>query len=96
MNSNIPVVGTALMPQLDFLQHKDEFVGRHVGPDSAQIRVMLQELGIASLESLIDATVPAAIAFAQPLALPPPMTEADALFKLKSMLAGDKPARSYF
>ena len=95
MNSNIPVVGTALLPQLDFLQHKDEFVGRHVGPDSAQIRVMLQELGLASLESLIDATVPAAIAFAQPLALPPPMTEADALFKLKSMLAGDKPARSY-
>ena len=48
------------------------FVARHVGPDSAQIARMLQAVGAASLDSLIDATVPENIRRREPLDLPAP------------------------
>ncbi|MES2626890.1 MAG: aminomethyl-transferring glycine dehydrogenase [Pseudomonadota bacterium] len=95
MNSQIPVAVATLLPRLCTLQHKDEFTTRHVGPDAAQTGVMLQQLGLKSLEDLIAATVPAAIALGRPLDLPAPLTEPEALFKLKSLLAHDKPARSF-
>src|SRR5688572_1083080 len=95
MNSQIPVAVATLLPRLSTLQHKDEFTTRHVGPDAAQTDVMLQQLELASLEDLIAATVPAAIALGRPLDLPAPLTEPEALFKLKSLLAHDKPARSF-
>ena len=47
------------------------FVGRHIGPDEAEIAAMLEVVGAGSLDELIDRTVPAAIRTERPLALPP-------------------------
>src|SRR5882724_1030729 len=43
------------------LTPSDTFVHRHIGPDAADVRQMLDLLGYESLEDLIDATIPAYI-----------------------------------
>ncbi len=55
-------------PTLDTLRRPGEFIDRHIGPDAAQIRQMLDVLKLDSLEQLIENTVPAAIALKKPLA----------------------------
>ena len=36
----------------------DSFIPRHVGPTDADVHAMLDALGFASLDDLIDATIP--------------------------------------
>ncbi len=55
------------------------FAARHIGPDEAEIATMLDALGVASLEELIDRAVPDSIRDHTPLSLPQALTEADAL-----------------
>ena len=95
MNSILPAVSATDSPLLESLQYQDEFIRRHIGPDSGQIDAMLHTLGLASLEDLMEATVPAAIALRRPLALPAPLTEPQALAKLRALLANDRPGRSF-
>ncbi len=69
------------------LERRDEFVGRHIGPDDHVIGGMLAAIGTASLSTLISETVPATIRLQDPLALPPPMPEHAALAALKAIAA---------
>ena len=69
------------------LEQRDEFVGRHIGPDEHVIGGMLAAIGTASLGTLISETVPATIRLQDPLALPPPMPEHAALAALKAIAA---------
>jgi glycine dehydrogenase len=41
------------------LEHRDEFIARHIGPDEHAIAGMLASIGTASLSNLIAETVPA-------------------------------------
>ncbi|MEM7166698.1 MAG: aminomethyl-transferring glycine dehydrogenase [Planctomycetota bacterium] len=43
---------------LDSLEFHDEFVHRHIGPTPAEIPEMLQAVGVASLDELIEKAVP--------------------------------------
>ena len=36
----------------------DEFVNRHIGPDHSEIKDMLDVIGVDSIDSLIDETIP--------------------------------------
>ena len=45
--------------QPDVLAPSDTFARRHIGPDEAEVRAMLAELGYTTLEELTAATVPA-------------------------------------
>jgi glycine cleavage system P protein (glycine dehydrogenase) len=73
----------------------DSFVPRHIGPSESEQRAMLAVLGYPSLAALIDATVPANIRFARPLALPAPMSEQDALAEFKRLMAPNEVWRSF-
>jgi glycine dehydrogenase len=73
----------------------DSFVERHIGPSDADVHAMLDSLGYASLDALIDATVPANIRFRRPLDLPAPMAEQDALAAFESMVAPNEVWRSF-
>jgi len=95
MNSSTTIPAPALLPELNTLQQQDEFSGRHIGPDAHEIGAMLHTLGLASLEQLVAETVPASIAFGRPLPLPGPLTEPEALQKLRTMLAADRPGRAF-
>ena len=53
----------------DPLEQTDQFLGRHIGPDSTEVHQMLDTLGYRSLEELIEQTIPASIRMAKPLEL---------------------------
>ncbi|MDZ4255754.1 MAG: hypothetical protein U1A72_24570 [Sulfuritalea sp.] len=72
---------------LTTLEHRDEFIGRHIGPDDHAIAGMLASIGTASLATLIAETVPATIRLQRPLDLPGPMPEHAALAALKAVAA---------
>ncbi|WP_271409710.1 aminomethyl-transferring glycine dehydrogenase [Pseudomonas sp. Q1-7] len=71
------------MPSLSQLQQPDAFLRRHLGPDEAEQRAMLEVLGLASRDELIVQTVPPAIRLNRPLELPPALDEQQALAKLR-------------
>ena len=73
----------------------DAFARRHVGPDDAEIRAMLEALGVGSLEALIERAVPAAIRRERPLELPPARSEAQALAALKKIAGQNQVLRSF-
>lgn len=53
----------------------DLFANRHIGISEEDIQVMLRKIGVATLDELIDKTIPENIRLKEPLALPPAMTE---------------------
>ncbi|HCL63904.1 MAG TPA: glycine dehydrogenase (aminomethyl-transferring) [Rhizobium sp.] len=56
---------------------------RHIGPSPAEMEEMLKVIGYPSLDALIDATVPGSIRQKVPLTWGAPMTEREALDKLR-------------
>ena len=76
------------------LSPSDTFVHRHIGPTSADISDMLDELGYDSLDELIDATVPADIRLQQPLKIGQPRGEFELLQELAAMAGANVVRRS--
>ncbi|MBA2350995.1 MAG: aminomethyl-transferring glycine dehydrogenase [Burkholderiales bacterium] len=60
---------------------------RHIGPDEREIRIMLDHLGFASLDELVERTVPSDIRSRQPLNLAPPHSERVVESALRKMRA---------
>ena len=77
------------------LEQHDAFIARHVGPDEAEIVEMLKVVGQPSLEALVDAIVPASIKLTEPLALPAPLSEEEALVKIRAIAAKNRVFRSF-
>ncbi len=90
--------GTAAAPDapegLHALEAHDAFLARHIGPSSADEMQMLATLGFASRDALIDAVVPASIRREKPMALPVPVSEAEALARMKSIAARNRVFKS--
>src|SRR6202023_1282565 len=61
-----------------------DFSRRHIGPSPDDVDKMLTTVGAPSLEALIDETLPRAIRQQASLALGRPLTEAEALSKLRA------------
>ncbi len=73
------------------------FVARHIGPDAAEQAQMLADLGLGSLEQLVEEVVPAAIrldAAAAEAGLPQGCSEAEALAELQRIAAANQVRRS--
>ncbi|WP_290592040.1 aminomethyl-transferring glycine dehydrogenase [Arenimonas sp. SCN 70-307] len=77
------------------LENHDAFLERHIGPNDAEIAHMLRVVGHDSLDALTDAIVPAGIKSAAPLALPAPVTEVEALAKIRAVASKNKVLRSF-
>jgi glycine dehydrogenase len=78
------------------LQSVDEgFIGRHIGPGERDIREMLATLGHTTLDDLIDATIPAAIRYRSPLRTGEPMSEYEALARLRRIASKNQVFRSF-
>lgn len=68
-----------------------DFSARHIGIDDSARQLMLDALGYASLDALMDAAVPSAIRQTSPLrSLPAPATEAQALAELRAIAAENR------
>ncbi len=83
------------MNRADLLKPTDQFLHRHLGPTEADIRDMLATLGVTSLDSLIDATVPEDIRLRKPLALDAPLSEHEALAVLRALHDRNQVFRSF-
>jgi len=83
------------MTDFNNLLGREEFAGRHIGPDEVAQREMLQALGVASREALIDEVVPKAIRLSSPLALGEPVTELQATNDLSAHAARNEIWRSF-
>lgn len=72
-----------------------DFIGRHNGPNTEQKQHMLNALGLASTEQLIDDTVPEDIRLLQPMLLAEPLSEVDMLATLQLIAAKNKVNKTY-
>ena len=70
---------------LSTLEQHDEFIARHIGPDTSDIASMIAAIGAGSLDDLIAQTVPNTIRLPAPLALAGPQREHEALAALKTI-----------
>ncbi|NEQ80210.1 MAG: aminomethyl-transferring glycine dehydrogenase [Moorea sp. SIO2I5] len=77
------------------LPSTDAFVNRHIGLNPDAIEQMLNVLGISTIDSLIEQTVPAAIWLNQPLQLPAAKSEYAALAQLKEIASKNQVFRSF-
>src|SRR5271166_3338874 len=69
---------------------QNEFAHRHIGPSSADVMKMLDTIGAASVDELIEQTVPSAIRQRAPLDLGAALSETQVLAKLRSVAAKNK------
>ncbi|MEV1147085.1 glycine dehydrogenase (aminomethyl-transferring), partial [Micromonospora sp. NPDC049799] len=63
----------------------DQFAARHIGPDPADERRMLETVGYGSIDELMDAAIPEVIRWHGTLDLPEPATEQEALAELRAL-----------
>src|SRR5262245_53159455 len=80
------------MPAIDAT---DWFPPRHIGPSPDERERMLQTIGAASLDALIDDAIPASIRLQTPLNLPPAESEHQYLRRLVHLAHRNTPLRSY-
>jgi glycine dehydrogenase len=80
---------------LDLLSDNNDFATRHNGPDLAQQQIMLNTIGLDSLDQLIDQTVPAAIRLPKKMQLAEAQSEADMLTSLKAIAQKNVVNRSF-
>ncbi|GAA0625765.1 aminomethyl-transferring glycine dehydrogenase [Kribbella sandramycini] len=70
------------------------FADRHIGPRPDEVARMVQLLGYADVDALVDAAVPDSIRISEPLRLPEPASEVDALTELRQLAARNNVATS--
>ena len=80
---------------LDSLAHSEEFIYRHIGPSQEQTQVMLDYLGLSSIDELIDKTVPHSIRTNTTDELQKAKTEHEALAKLKTLAKKNQIFKNY-
>ena len=73
----------------------DPFVPRHVGPSEKEIGDMLATVGYATLDDLIDATIPESIRLRRPLAIHAGRSEHEALAALRAISHRNSVYRSF-
>ncbi len=73
----------------------DLFASRHIGPRDHELPEMLQTIGVDSLETLIDKTVPETIRLQKTLRLPKAMSEFEYLNHIRKIGSKNKLFRSF-
>ena len=79
----------------DVFTATDQFKHRHMGSQGTDKQKMLDKVGFDSLESLIDSTVPPQIRLPKKLVLDAPLSESEALSKLKKIMSKNKVLKSF-
>jgi glycine dehydrogenase len=77
------------------LESSDLFVRRHIGPRPEDGKTMLNELGLAGMDELIQKTVPASIRLNAPLQVGKPHGEHSALDQVRQIALKNKVFRSF-
>ena len=78
-----------------FSIQSEEFIGRHIGPNEADTKVMLDTIGVNSMEDLIARTVPQSIRMDHKLRIPEAISEAEYLTELKEISQKNQLCKNY-
>ena len=73
----------------------NNFINRHNGPRAGEIEKMIKEIGVSSLDELINQTVPKAIRLKEPLKMGKGLNEYEYLNHLKSLGAKNNVYKTY-
>ena len=73
----------------------DKFENRHIGPREKEIGEMLQSIGVASIDELIDQTIPLNIRLEKPLDFPNGLTEREYYRKILKLAKKNKVFNTY-
>ncbi len=96
ISPSLPCPGPAMNREpLRQLEHHDAFLERHIGPNADEIASMLTAIGQPSLDAMVQAIVPANIQLTAPLALPAPISETEALAKIREHANNNQVFRSF-
>eukprot|EP00981_Chlorochromonas_danica_P002453 scaffold473_cov159-Ochromonas_danica.AAC.6 len=79
----------------DIFKPADQFLPRHMGSQGADRQTMLDTLGFSKIEDLVQSTVPESIRLREPLKLDNPLSETEALNKLKGIMSKNKVYKSF-
>ena len=77
------------------LASSEKFRNRHISPSEKDLQAMLKTIGVDSLETLIDETIPQNIRLKHPLQLPPPLSENLFLKSFKTTVGKNQIFKSY-
>ncbi|TAG33491.1 MAG: glycine dehydrogenase (aminomethyl-transferring) [Verrucomicrobia bacterium] len=91
--SSLPPVACPALARL--LEPCDAFPPRHTSSSAAERARMLAAIGCASLDTLIDETVPAPIRLEKPLGLPAALGESAAIAELREIAAQNRVFRNF-
>ncbi|MEJ0054705.1 MAG: aminomethyl-transferring glycine dehydrogenase [Bacteroidota bacterium] len=75
--------------------YSEKFESRHIGPDARQVAEMLGVVKAASIDALIEQTVPANIRLKKALNLPPAKSEFEFLREFKKTISKNKIYKSF-
>ncbi len=78
-----------------FEQQSQEFKQRHIGPNAADTKKMLDTIGLGTLDELISKTVPDSIRIKGNLNIPDAISEAEYLSGLKTVALKNKVYKNY-
>lgn len=73
----------------------DQFLSRHMGSQGSDKQKMLEVVGFNSLDDLVASTVPSSIRLPEKLNLDAPLSETEALQKLKGIMGKNKVLKSF-
>lgn len=73
----------------------EQFSNRHIGPNDKEIEQILNEIGIQTLDKLIDETIPENIRIREKLNVSEPLTEYEFIQHIKEIASKNKVYRSY-
>ncbi|MFD2794075.1 aminomethyl-transferring glycine dehydrogenase [Promicromonospora vindobonensis] len=81
----VPTPSDSQEPAVSTPHNPDVFADRHLGPRGREISTMLDQLGIDTMDTLVDRAVPKAIRSQAPLNLPAARTEPEVLAHLREL-----------
>lgn len=73
----------------------DNFVNRHVGVNDNEVQKMCKEIGVSSLDDLIEKTIPEQIRLKEKINVNPPLSESEFLKKLGEIASQNRVFKSY-
>ena len=74
---------------------QNNFETRHIGPNTEETKIMLETIGVSSLDELMDQTIPKKIRLRNELELPEGITEYEFLTQMKNIASKNKIYRSF-
>ena len=95
MSSRKMVTTNGFSTVSDVFSPTDTFLPRHMGSQGKDRKAMLDKLGFSSIDKLVDSTIPPQIRLPKDLSMDAPLTETEALDKLKSIMSKNIVLKSF-